>query len=83
MVQVLCDLQEAAILYKKAAAAYRDAKGSSNDPDVIECELHALRARLYAGVSQEVLCRMHAGCMLHTNQGMWYRHLYTQILISQ
>jgi hypothetical protein len=61
MVQVLNDLQEAAILYKKAAAAYTVAKGSSNDPDVLECEMHALRVRLYAGISQEVSCRMYAG----------------------
>lgn len=52
----MCDLQDASALYKRAAAAYTDINGSSDHPDVIECEMHALRVRWHAGVVQEVPC---------------------------
>ncbi len=48
--EVLKDLSRAAVLYKQAAAMYAESAGTSDTPEVYECELAALRVRWHAGL---------------------------------
>ena len=56
--EVMLDMSRAAVLYKQAASQFAEAAGTSDMPDVHECELHALRVRWHAGLLSDPYPRM-------------------------